>query len=67
VTTDEIEADDSDWAKIASTPGIYVLGKRRDGFYEVIVNESYIPWLRHHNFLFLDKAKFKFLFYYDLT
>jgi hypothetical protein len=67
VTTDEIEADNSDWAKIASTPGICVLGKRCDSFYEVIVDESYIPWLRHHNFLFLDKAEFEFLFCYDPT
>jgi hypothetical protein len=65
VTTNEIEADDSDWGKIASTPGIYVLGKRFDGYHEVIVDESCIPWLLDHNFLFLDKAEFEFLFGYD--
>jgi hypothetical protein len=67
VTTDEIEADDSDWGKIASTPGIYVLGKRLDGYHEVIVNKSYIPWLLDHNFLFLDKAEFESLLGYDPT
>jgi hypothetical protein len=67
VKTDEIEADDSDWGKIASAPGIYVLGKRLDGYYEVIVDESCIPWLLDHSFLFLDKADFEFLFGYDPT
>jgi hypothetical protein len=67
VTTDEIEAENSDWGKIASTPGIYVLGKRLDGYHEVIVDESCIPWLLDHNFLFLDKAEFEFLFDYDPT
>ncbi|KAF4632607.1 hypothetical protein G7Y89_g5518 [Cudoniella acicularis] len=63
----EIEVEDSDWGKIALTPGIYVLGKRLDGYYEVIVDKSCIPWLLGHNFLFLDKAEFEFLFGYDLT
>ncbi len=67
MTADKIEADDSDWGKIASTPGIYVLGKRLDGYYEVIVDESCIPWLLDHNFLTLDKAEFEFLFNYDPT
>jgi hypothetical protein len=67
VRTDEIEVDDSDWGKIATTPGIYVFGKRLDGYYEVIVDESCIPWLFDHNFLFLDKAEFEFLFGYDPT
>jgi hypothetical protein len=65
VTTDEIEADDSDWGKIASTPGIHVLGKRLDGYYEVIVDESCIPWLLNYNFPFLDKAEFEFRSGYD--
>jgi hypothetical protein len=67
VATDEIEPEDSDWAKIASTPGIYVLGKRLDRFYEVVVDESYVPWLLHHKFRFLDKAQFEFQFCYDPT
>ncbi|KAG4412400.1 hypothetical protein IFR04_014468 [Cadophora malorum] len=67
VTKDEFEADNSDWGKIASTPGIYVLGKRPDGHYEVTADESHIPWLLDHNFLFLDKAEFEFLFRYDPT
>ncbi|KAH6667756.1 hypothetical protein B0J14DRAFT_567126 [Halenospora varia] len=67
VATDEIEAEDSDWGKIASTPGIYVLWKRPDGFYEVIVDESYIPWLLQHKFRFLNKAEFEFLVGYDPT
>jgi hypothetical protein len=67
VATDKIELEDSGWAQIASTPGIYVLGKRLDGFYEVVIDESYIPWLRRHNYLFLDKAEFEFLFCYDPT
>jgi hypothetical protein len=67
VTTDEIEADDSDWGRIASTPGIYVLGKRLDGYHEVIVDESCITWLLNHNFLFLNKAEFEFLVGYDPT
>ena len=67
MTKDEFEADNSDWGKIASTPGIYVLGKRPDGHYEVTADESHIPWLLDHNFLFLDKAEFEFLFRYDPT
>lgn len=65
--TDEIESNDSDWGKIASTPGIYVLRKRLDAYYEVTVDESCILWLLDHNFLFLDKAEFEFLFGYDPT
>ena len=67
MTKDEFEADNSDWGNIASTPGIYVLGKRFDGHYEVTADESHIPWLLDHNFLFLDKTEFKFLFCYDPT
>ncbi len=67
MTTNEIEAEDSGWGQIASTPGIYVFGKRLDGYYEVIVDESCIPWLLDHNFLFQDKAEFEFLFGYDPT
>jgi hypothetical protein len=67
VASDAIEEEDSDWSRIASTPGIYILGKRLDGFYEVVVDESYIPWLLHRNFQFLDKAEFEFLICYDPT
>jgi hypothetical protein len=67
VATDEIDAKESGWGKIASTPGIYVLGKRLDRFHEVVIDESYIPWLLDRNFLFLDKAEFEFLFCYDPT
>ena len=56
MATDEIEAEDSDWGKISSTPGIYLLGKRRDGFYEVVVDESYIPWLLRHKFRFCEEV-----------
>lgn len=67
VAADEFEPKDSGWSKIASTPGIYVLGKRLDGFYEVAVDEPYIPWFLHHNFRFLDKAGFELQFCYDPT
>lgn len=67
MAADKIELKDSGWGQIASTPGIYVLGKRLDGYYEVIVDKSCIPWLLDHKFLFLDKAEFEFLFDYDPT
>jgi hypothetical protein len=67
VAADEIEPKDSGWGKTISTPGIYVLGKRFDRFYEVVVDESYTPWLLYHKFRFLDKAEFEFLFCYDPT
>jgi hypothetical protein len=67
VTEDNIEAEDSGWGKITSTLGIYVLGKRFDGFYEVAIDESYLPWLLRHKFGFLDKAAFEFRFCYDPT
>jgi hypothetical protein len=67
VAADEIEPKDSGWGKTISTPGIYVLGKRFDRFYEVVVDESYTPWLLYHRFRFLDKAEFEFLFCYDPT
>jgi hypothetical protein len=67
VAADEIEPKDSDWGKIALIPRIYVLGKRLDRFYEVVINESHIPWLLRHKFRFLDKAEFEFLFRYDPT
>jgi hypothetical protein len=67
VAIDEIELKDSGWGQRASSPGIYILGKRFDGFYEVVIDESYIPWLLDHNFLFLGKAEFEFLFYYNPT
>ena len=67
VAADEIEPKDSDWGKIASTPGIYVLGKRFDRFYEVVVDESYIPWLLYHKFRFLNRAELEFLLCYDPT
>lgn len=63
----ELEQEDSGWAKIKSTPGIYVFSQRSDGFYEVVVDKSYISWLRQHNFRFLDKAKFECVFRYDPT
>jgi hypothetical protein len=53
VPTDQIEPDNSDWDKIKSVPGIYVVGKCCDGkFYEVAVYESYIPWLLLYKFEF---------------
>jgi hypothetical protein len=67
VAADEFEPKDSGWGEIVSTPGIYVLGKRLDGFYEVVADESYIPWLLHYKIRFLDKALFKFQFGYDPT
>jgi hypothetical protein len=62
---DEIELKDSGWGQIALSLGIYILGKRFNGFYEVVINELYIPWLLNYNFLFLGKAEFEFLFCYD--
>jgi hypothetical protein len=67
VGRDEIEPQDSEWAKIGSAPGIYILGKRYDRFYEVLVDPSYLPWLRRHNYRFLDKFYFEACFCYDPT
>ena len=63
----EIEAEDSGWDKITSTPGIYVLGKRPDRFYEVVIDEAYNSWLLGHNFQYLNKAEFELVFGHDPT
>ncbi|KAG4434990.1 hypothetical protein IFR05_009515 [Cadophora sp. M221] len=67
VAANEIEPKDSGWDKITLTPGIYVLGKRFDGFYEVVVDESYIPRLLITTFGSSTRLRFEFLFCYDPT
>ncbi|ESZ98567.1 hypothetical protein SBOR_1017 [Sclerotinia borealis F-4128] len=59
MAADDIEPQDSDWSKAVSTPGIYVLGKRVDRFYEIAIDELYIPWLFHHKFQFLNSIESK--------
>lgn len=62
---DAIEPVHSDWAQVASAPGICILGRRFDHFYEVLINDSYFPWLRRHNFEFFNKAQFEALCCHD--
>ncbi|KKY13890.1 hypothetical protein UCRPC4_g06906 [Phaeomoniella chlamydospora] len=47
----------SDWERLKSTPGISFIRETHDAkFYEFAINESYILWLKDHNFSFeIDK------------
>jgi hypothetical protein len=52
VQTDEFEPQDTVWAEIKHLPGIHVVGKTENGFVELAIAESYIPWLINNHLPF---------------
>ncbi|KAG9229879.1 hypothetical protein BJ875DRAFT_521732 [Amylocarpus encephaloides] len=67
VLTADMDMEDSDWSQIVSERGVCVLGKRPDGYHEVIVDGPYISWLLRHQIHVATKYEYRLMHRSDPT